>query len=261
MKLTVLGTGTVAPSARRTAAAHWVSTGSVRILLDCGAGTLHRAATFGVPWSDVTHVALTHFHVDHWGELPMLLFALRWGVEPARSKRLQLIGPVGLATRLRHLSNALGSWVVEPEFPLEIHELRPGDDFALGEDVVLESYKTEHTEESLAYAVRDSTARMVYTGDTGPSEPLADWAHACDLILSECSLPDDRAIALHLTPTQAGRLAQRAEARRLVLTHLYPPVETVDAAAQAAAIFDGEVTVAEDGDRFTVETGASEPEA
>ena len=68
MELVVLGSGTVAPSPQRTAPAHWVTTGDVRLLLDCGAGVLHRAAQFGVPWPTVTHIALTHFHPDHWGE-------------------------------------------------------------------------------------------------------------------------------------------------------------------------------------------------
>ncbi|PYP37288.1 MAG: MBL fold metallo-hydrolase, partial [Gemmatimonadetes bacterium] len=48
--------------------------GDLRILLDCGAGSLHRLAEFGLPWHQVTHVILTHFHPDHWGELPMLVY-------------------------------------------------------------------------------------------------------------------------------------------------------------------------------------------
>ena len=252
MELTVLGTGTVVPSARRTAAAHWVATGSVRLLLDCGAGTLHRAAMFGVPWQDVTHVALTHFHPDHWGEFPMLLFALRWGVEPMRQAPLEVIGPIGLRDRLQHLTGALGDWVLEPEYPMEIHEIQPGDTYPLSPDVVLESCKTPHTDESVAYAVRDRSARLVYTGDTGPSEALGDWAAGCDLLLSECSLPEQRAIATHLTPARAGELAHRAKARRLVLTHLYPPVEEVDPRAEAGRTYGGEVILAEDGDRFTI---------
>ena len=37
MELVTVGTGTVAPSARRTAPCHWVGRGELRILLDCGA--------------------------------------------------------------------------------------------------------------------------------------------------------------------------------------------------------------------------------
>src|SRR6266436_9095479 len=95
MELVTVGTGTVAPSARRTAPCHWVGQGQLRILLDCGAGALHRLAEFGLPWQQITHVVLTHFHPDHFGELPMLVFALRHAAEPPRKDPLVILGPAG----------------------------------------------------------------------------------------------------------------------------------------------------------------------
>ncbi len=252
MELTVLGSGTVAPSAQRTAAAYWVVAGDVRLLLDCGAGTLHRAASFGVPWEKVTHVALTHFHPDHWGELPMLLFALKWGIQPPRADPLVLIGPRGLATRLTLLAGALDDWVLEPGYPLRIVEIRPGEWIELDAGTGLGSCKTPHTPESMAYAVEHGGLRLVYTGDTGPSEELARWAKGCDLLVAECSLPDAKGVELHLTPASAGTLARKAGARRLVLTHFYPPIEGANPAAAAAQVFKGPVVAAKDGDRFTV---------
>jgi len=94
--------------------------------------------------------------------------------------------------------------------------------------------------------------RLVYTGDTGPSEALGDWARGCDLLVAECSLPEAMALDVHLTPRQAGELARRAGAKRLVLTHLYPPVEAVDIAGEIAPVYDGPVVVARDGDRFAL---------
>ncbi len=76
--------------------------------------------------------------------------------------------------------------------------------------------------------------RLVYTGDTGPSADLAAWAKGCDLLLAECSLPDGQGVEGHLTPATVGRLAADAAARRLVLTHLYPPAERVDVRAAVA---------------------------
>lgn len=252
MELIVLGSGTVAPSAQRTAPAHWVTTGDVRLLLDCGAGVLHRAAQLGIPWPAVTHIALTHFHPDHWGELPMFLFALRWGTLPPRSAGLVLIGPQGLRARLTVLAGAVGDWVLEPGYPLEIREIAPGETMELARGVALEACKTPHTPESLAYAVRDGAARLVYTGDTSPSAELGRWATGCDLLLAECSLPDGQGIAIHLTPTQAGELARTAAARRLVLTHFYPAIEGTDPVSVAARAFGGNVVAAADGDRFTI---------
>lgn len=250
--LRVLGSGTVAPSAQRTAPAHWVEAGRVCLLLDCGAGTLHRAAAFAVPWHTVTYIAITHFHADHWGELPHYLFALRWGIEPARSAPLTLIGPVGLQDRLGHLARGFGEWVLDPGYPVHVREIAAGAHVVLGDGVLLESCKTPHTDDSLAYAVRAGAQRLVYTGDTGPNADLARWAAGCDLLLAECSLPRERAIDVHLTPSQAGDLAREAKAKCLVLTHFYPPVEAVDPAGLAAAAYAGPVAAARDGDRFLI---------
>ncbi len=250
----MIGSGTVAPAATRTAPAHWVSAGDVRLLLDCGAGMLHRAAGLGLPWADVTHVAISHFHPDHWGELPMLLFALRWGTLPQRSAPLTVLGPAGFGTRLALLAGAYGDWLLAPDYPLSVVELGPAEEHRLGRGVQLETCKTRHTPESLAYAVRADGARLVYTGDTGPDDALGRWAAGCDLLLAECSLPEDRAIDVHLTPGRAAQLARAAGAGRLVLTHVYPVFGDADPAALAAAAFEGPVVLANDGDRFTLET-------
>lgn len=253
MRLTVIGTGTVAPSAERTAAAYWVETGSVKLLLDCGAGTMHRCARLGIPWPQATHVAITHFHLDHWGELPMLLFAGRWGTLPPRSAPLTLIGPAGFKTRLVVLAGALGDWVLDPGYPLDVREMTPDVPAELGPGILLEAHRTPtHTPESLAYSVRADGARLVYTGDTGPDDALARWAGPCDVLVAECSLPDDQGISIHLTPTQAGAMARAANAKRLVLTHFYPQIEGTDPAGVARRQFAGDVVAASDGDRFTI---------
>lgn len=251
--VTVIGSGTVAPSAARVAPAHWVEADAVRLLLDCGSGMLHRAAALGLPWHTVTHVALTHFHADHWGELPLLLLALRWGIEPARTTPLVLLGPPGFDERLEHLRGAFGAWVRDPGYPLEVVELPPAGERALADGVALEWTPTGHTEESVAYGVRCVGRRLVYTGDTGPSAPIGQWARGCDLLLAECSLPEDRAVALHLTPSQAGALAREAECKSLVLTHFYPPVEAAQPVRGAGRTYTGPIAAARDGDRFVIE--------
>jgi len=77
-------------------------------------------------------------------------------------------------------------------------------------------------------------------------------AMSIDLLLAECSLPEEMAMDSHLTPERAGDLAREAGARRLVLTHFYPPVETSDPARAAGARFAGPVAAARDGDRFII---------
>jgi ribonuclease BN (tRNA processing enzyme) len=252
MRLTVLGSGTVAPTADRAAPGYWLEAGAVRLLLECGAGTLLRAAAAGVPWAGATHVAISHFHLDHWGELPHYLFALRWGTVPPRATPITLLGPTGLRARLTLAAGAYEDWLVDPPYGLDVLEVEPDTAYQLADGVALECHKTPHTEHSLAYAVTCAGTRVVYTGDTGYSDALADWAGPCDLLLAECSLPEEHAVDTHLTPERAGRLAARAGAKHLVLTHFYPLYGDRDPAALARSVFDGTVTAARDGNRFEV---------
>lgn len=247
MRLTALGTGTIALTGARACSGYLVEEGDTRLLLDCGNGVARRLAEFGLPWPTITHLALTHFHVDHHGDLPTLLFASRYGILPPRSAALQIIGPAGTADLVQRLAAAYGPWVTDPGFPVEVLETAPGDTRMLGEDLRLEAFKVPHTEESVAYSVTAGAHRLVYTGDTGFDPGLAAWARGCDVLLCECSLPATMAIAEHLTPEQCGVLAELADPGRLVLTHLYPPVEHVDIAAAVAARYPGPLTVAYDG--------------
>ncbi|MFI5281292.1 MAG: MBL fold metallo-hydrolase [Gemmatimonadales bacterium] len=253
IRLVTVGTGTVAPHPLRSSPAHWVEAGPVRLLMDCGAGTCHTLATLGLPWDDVTHIALTHFHTDHYGELPAFLFALKYGTMTPRREPLTLLGPQGTRAKLDLLAGSFGPWVSAPGFPLEVVEVLPGTPVELVAGVRLAVHKTPHTDESIALSVETSDARLVYTGDTGPSEELGDWAKGADLLLAECSLPESMALPMHLTPRQAGALARRAEAKRLVLTHLYPPVEHVDILGEVATEYAGPAQVARDGDRFEIQ--------
>jgi ribonuclease BN (tRNA processing enzyme) len=250
LTLVTVGTGTVTPSATRTGPAHWVERGEVRLLMDCGAGAIHRLAEFGLPWEKVSHVALTHFHPDHFGELPALLFALRHAT--SRVEPLVILGPAGTVRLLKGLADGFGDWLLDPGYPIGILDVQAGEPFPLSPEVMLEVHATPHTPESVALSVTAPEGRVVYTGDTGPSDELASWAAGCDLLLAECSLPDAEAVAGHLTPRTAGRLAAGARPRRLVLTHFYPPTEALDLGKLVGAYYTGPVAVAADGDRFDV---------
>ena len=247
MRFTTLGTGTVALDGARSCAGYLFEAGEVRLLIDCGSGITRRLAELGFPWQEITHVALTHFHIDHHGDLPTLIFAWRYGMLPARSAPLDVYGPPGIRDLMDRLAAAYGDWVLAPGFPLTVWEIPFGESVSLTSTIRLSTHKVPHTAESIAYSMERGGRRIVFTGDTGADDSLGDWAHGCDLLVCECSLPSSMAIKEHLTPEQCGTLAARAAPRHLALTHFYPPVERVDILAAIAASYAGPVTLARDG--------------
>jgi ribonuclease BN (tRNA processing enzyme) len=248
VRLTTVGTGTVAPHPTRVGAGHLVQADEVTLLLDCGPGVTHRLAALGLPWTAITHVALTHFHADHVAEVPLLCYAFKYGQLPPRTAPLTVLGPPGTRELVDRMAIAFGTWLHAPGYPLAVVELpRVAGEVTLGTALTLRTFPVPHTPESMAYSVEGHGRRLVYTGDTGFDAAVAQWAAGCDLLLTECSLPDALAIPSHLTPRQAGAMAAIAQPARLALTHFYPPVEATDIAADVATQYDGVVTLAADG--------------
>lgn len=247
MRLTTIGTGTSSPHPSRVASSLLVEAGEVRLLIDCGSGAMHRMATIGLHWQDITHVALTHFHADHIADLVMLMMAWRWGQLPPRDQPVTLYGPIGTGALLERLAAVYGPWMLAPGFPFTVRDLKPDEIVSLPSGLTLSPHPVPHTPESVAYSIEHEGRRLVYTGDTGFDEAVGAWAAGCHLLLAECSLPDSLAVREHLTPRRAGALAAVAGARRLVLTHFYAPVESVDIAAEVAEHYAGPLVLATDG--------------
>ena len=65
MKLTLLGTGTPAPSTKRQSSGYLVEIGDETIVLDHGPGAHQRLIEGGFAATDVTHALFTHLHYDH----------------------------------------------------------------------------------------------------------------------------------------------------------------------------------------------------
>lgn len=249
-RFVVAGCGTVVPEADRACSAYWLESGELRALLDCGPGTLQAMARLSLPWQAITDLVLTHFHADHTGALPGLMFALTWGLLPERREApLTVHGPPGTKRLFEAMAIAFGEYVIDPGFEVRILESEAGSTSRLAGGVRLQTHSTPHTEESRALRIDLSEVRIGYTGDTGPSGTLPSFFDGCDLLVSECSLPDSHAIATHLSPASAARLAMESEPECLLLTHVYPQFR---AAADVPALvrhagWAGEIQMAVEG--------------
>lgn len=269
--LLILGTGGAVPTRDRSPSASWLTIDGRSLLVDPGPGALarlvqspHGPATL----DDVDAVLLTHLHLDHCADLAPLLFALHSVVLVSR-RPLQIIGPRGLAAYLDRLRDLYGDWLTPRSRPLEVLEVAGGDTLRPGfggrwsvggPDGAgsLEAFAVEHGEvrfsrENLGWRARDRDGRtLVLSGDTGPCPSLTAAATGADLLVVECSTPDELAVDGHMTPSRVGALAAAARPRRVVLTHVYPAAAGLDLPALVREHAPIAVVLAADGDRFEV---------
>jgi hypothetical protein len=106
VKITLLGTGSPAPSAERLGPCTLVEAGNERLLFDAGRGCAIRLAQARVPWRELTKVFLTHMHADHTFSLPDL-FVTGW--IGGRAVPLEVIGPSGTREMLTSMIHAINA--------------------------------------------------------------------------------------------------------------------------------------------------------
>ena len=253
--LTVIGSGTLVPSGERSCACHLLEAGANVLLLDAGPGAVHGMARHGKPWWRITHVVFTHYHADHFGDLPHLLFALKWAAPSPRSQPLHVLGPPGLLDRVRALQSAFGDFIVDPGFEVAYQEVDPrGNWDGTGSGAPsLRFTPVPHSGSSIAVRVATEGRSLGYTGDTGPDPALGPFFRGVDLLVSECGYPDPPPSPSHLSPSSVAAMARSARPRVLVLTHLYPPLDCASAPRLVQeAGYEGAVVCARDGQRFVL---------
>jgi ribonuclease Z len=161
------------------------------------------------------------------------------------------------AQKLSHTVPAVGYRLIEPDgrrmLPDRLAALgiagpdvgslqRSGEIIAAGRRVTVEEVSEPRRGQRFAFIM-----------DTRLCEAAFALAEGADMLVCEATFTeDDAALAAeygHLTAGQAGQIAAQAGARLLVLTHFsqrYPAGDEERFAAEAAAQFGGEVTVASD---------------
>ncbi len=244
-RVTILGSGTCVPYARRGPAGYAVEAAGRILLVDSGSGTLGRLVQAGLDHRHLDAVLYTHTHPDHSADLAPLLFALNYTPGFERRRLLRLLGPAGFGDFLGRLEQ-LHPGIAPKSYEIELVEMADSR-VALG-DVTIQSRRVEHANlPAVGYRVEAEGVTLVFSGDTTYCDGLVEVARGADLLIIEASSPfPDRDPGPHLTAALAGRVAAEAGARRVVLTHQYPVCDEHDMAALVAEHCDGEVLVGED---------------
>lgn len=245
MMLKILGSGTCVPSIERGAPANYIRVGNKQILIDCGPGTLLQLAKNGLSYKEIDVVCISHFHSDHVSDLKSFIQALDWTPKFDRKKDLVLIGPIGFKKFYR---THINSKPRPNTYKIAIKEIRGTIRF---QDFSVLAHKTKHFTESVAYRFTAGNKSIAISGDTDFLSSFAKFFKQVDLLVLECSFTNKDKIRGHLVPKECGLIAQAAEAKKLVLTHIYPLGSGEKRLRETKAVFKNTV-LAEDSMSFNI---------
>jgi ribonuclease BN (tRNA processing enzyme) len=238
-EITFVGTSDAFGAGGRRQTAILVRGAEGGLLLDCGPTTCTGLAQLGIPRDAVDAIAISHFHGDHFGGIPLFLLAACY--EDQREKPLRIAGPAGVEARVRGLAAAMShrfdgdGWT----FPVEFQELAAGRPARVGPAAVA-SFPVRHNPDACpcGLAVELAGRRIVYSGDTGWFDELGERARGADLFICECTFYE-RAYPFHVRWLDLAERRRDLDVRRLVVTHLGAEMSELRGRIDAETADDG----------------------
>ena len=230
------------------------------LLLDAGTVALTLDKIAQCP---ITHLFLTHAHLDHLKGLPFLLDNLT-AMSPT-CQILVLSGKEVISDLKKHIFNNR-IWPDFSSIPDAKNPVMRYQVISTRKPVVIGEYKIQatrvnHSVPAYGYLVEHASgASLLYTGDTGPTEAI--WkkmrGRAVKALIVEVSFPNElssRALATgHLSPNllEAEIRKMPIKPEKIYISHLKPPF-TSQIEAELAHIPGVSLEVLEEGKSFTVD--------
>jgi ribonuclease BN (tRNA processing enzyme) len=243
MRLTVVGCAGSFPGPASPASSYLLEAEGFRLVLDMGNGSLGVLQRH-IGLFDVDAICLSHLHADHCIDLYSYQIARQYAPEGPLSP-IPVYGPTGTAERIDMIHGPGGDGELAGRFTYAT--LTPGT-LEIGPFRVTTDHMN-HPVETFGFRVEQGGRTITYSADTGETGSLVRLARDADVLLAEASFLEgpDNPPDLHLTGLQAGEHAARADAGRLVLTHLVVWNSPVRSVEEAISAYDGTVTTASTG--------------
>jgi ribonuclease BN (tRNA processing enzyme) len=263
MRVTVLGKSPAWQDAGGACSGYLVEDESTCVLLECGNGVFAKLRRVR-DYTRTDAIVISHMHADHFFDLIPYAFALvyaprqqpvpvaRWsGTEDPPRPPLYL-PPNGLEV-VNNVAAAIGAGdLIEKAFT--VHEYNPDEGLTLG-GLEVAFQAVPHYVDTWAMSFTDSEKnRFVFGADCRPNDGIIEFAQDADLLIMESTLPRPERSGMrgHLTPEEAGEHANRANAKRLVITHISDELDQLWAKTEAEDAFGGPVAVAGEGSVFVL---------
>jgi len=214
-----------------------------RVIVDAGPGSVQRFKQSKAKFEDVDMMLFTHFHVDHSSDFSAYI---KGAFFTNRSKDLAVFGPTGtkfVASAEQFVERSIGSNGLYPYLERFIAPDQPSlykidvkniqwsfSDLSIHNvinqgDIRVKSVPTHHGPfPSLGYRVELAGCSITFSGDmSGRLGEMPTLAKNSDIWVAHNAINEGAtgiAANLHMTPSMIGKIAKKANVKKVLLTHL-----------------------------------------
>ena len=251
MKVTVLGASPAIPNPGGACTGLLIEAGGTALLVDCGPGVTSQLERH-LDFHTLDAVLITHLHADHCLDLVMLRNGLKYAPWNGPKPQPRLYMPPSGRAFLTQAGRLFTQGEPTTDFfgdQFHIQEYDPSHPLQVG-SLTLTFTPTRHYVDCWAVRIEHAGHALAFSADTGPGADLTPIARDADLFICEASVesrtrePDTWG---HLAPDEAGHFARTAQAKRLVITHIWHGYDQPAMRAAAAAAFGGPTDLAHEG--------------
>ena len=237
MKLTVIGPWGGYPKKNEASSGYLLEHKDFRLLIDCGSGVLSKLQNLIQP-EQLDAVLISHYHPDHIADIGVLQHArLIQGFLGVEMSSLPVYGHELDKPEFEKLTykNITTGTPYDPDSKIQIGPFE------------VSFLRTVHPVPCFAMRIEAEGKVMVYTADTSFKEEIIPFSQDADLLVCECNFyaHQNGSGAGHMTSTQAGKLAESACVKQLILTHLPHYGRLSDLILEAGEEYEGDIHLAE----------------
>ncbi len=230
--ITILGSGTCNLVPEKAAASVLIEQHDLRLVYDFERGIAIRLTEAGLAQDDVEHIFISHFHPDHLTDLYPYLHAASWSHIDARTKDVTIYGPKGAKALLGQMFEVFGWDELGRNFNVTVQEVEGG--------LTISGQTLQVVDLHHSHGLR--LGSVAIAGDASLNDALIGLIKSAELAVFDAG---------HITDDEICTLAAKTQAKKLVCSHQYRPLDEEKLNQRARQLgYNGRIIVASDLMKF-----------
>ena len=238
MKITVVGCWGGYPAPNGATSSYLVEKDGFVLVIDMGSGSLSKIQSYK-SIMEIDAVILSHYHHDHIADIGVLQYAQLVQAHVMRQKDiLPIYGHLEDERSFKSLSHDFTKGIAYD--PNQVLEIGPFN---------ITFLKTKHPVPCYGMRISDGNCVFIYTADTAYQKEWVEFAENANLMIADCNFyaDQDGAEAGLMNSSEVGMIAEKANVKELILSHLPQYGEHEQLIKEAQKYYSGKIQLAYEG--------------